>query len=420
MKNKSTHLTSNLNRNNKKKIINDPIYGFISIPDDFIFDIIEHPYLQRLRRISQLGLSHLVYPGAIHSRFQHVLGAMHLMVQAVSVLKRKGHEITKEEERGVLLAILLHDIGHGPFSHALEFDIVNSVDHEDISGFFIRRLERIYGEDLKLALSIFEDRHNKPFLHQLVSSQLDMDRLDYLNRDSFYSGVSEGIIGSDRLIEMLQVHKGNLVIEEKGIYSIEKFIVARRLMYWQVYLHKTVVSAEYMLIYALRRAKQLVKDGVEVFSSPALSFFLHNDILLKDFQENDEVIDLFASLDDFDILTGLKVWSEHEDEVLSFLSGSIVNRHLFKIEISKIPFSAEQIEEKREHVLKDFDFTPDQLDFIVFSDKLVNKAYNQSRQNINILMKSGEIVDLAKASDNLNISALAQPVEKYFLCYPAK
>ncbi len=420
MKNKSTHLTSNLNRNNKKKIINDPIYGFISIPDDFIFDIIEHPYLQRLRRISQLGLSHLVYPGAIHSRFQHVLGAMHLMVQAVSVLKRKGHEITKEEERGVLLAILLHDIGHGPFSHALEFDIVNSVDHEDISGFFIRRLERIYGEDLKLALSIFEDRHNKPFLHQLVSSQLDMDRLDYLNRDSFYSGVSEGIIGSDRLIEMLQVHKGNLVIEEKGIYSIEKFIVARRLMYWQVYLHKTVVSAEYMLIYALRRAKQLVKEGVEVFSSPALSFFLHNDILLKDFQENDEVIDLFASLDDFDILTGLKVWSEHEDEVLSFLSGSIVNRHLFKIEISKIPFSAEQIEEKREHVLKDFDFTPDQLDFIVFSDKLVNKAYNQSRQNINILMKSGEIVDLAKASDNLNISALAQPVEKYFLCYPAK
>ena len=420
MKNKSTHLTSNLNRNNKKKIINDPIYGFISIPDDFIFDIIEHPYLQRLRRISQLGLSHLVYPGAIHSRFQHVLGAMHLMVQAVSVLKRKGHEITKEEERGVLLAILLHDIGHGPFSHALEFDIVNSVDHEDISGFFIRRLERIYGEDLKLALSIFEDRHNKPFLHQLVSSQLDMDRLDYLNRDSFYSGVSEGIIGSDRLIEMLQVHKGNLVIEEKVIYSIEKFIVARRLMYWQVYLHKTVVSAEYMLIYALRRAKQLVKEGVEVFSSPALSFFLHNDILLKDFQENDEVIDLFASLDDFDILTGLKVWSEHEDEVLSFLSGSIVNRHLFKIEISKIPFSAEQIEEKREHVLKDFDFTPDQLDFIVFSDKLVNKAYNQSRQNINILMKSGEIVDLAKASDNLNISALAQPVEKYFLCYPAK
>ena len=420
MKNKSTHLTPNLNRNNKKKIINDPIYGFISIPDDFIFDIIEHPYVQRLRRISQLGLSHLVYPGAIHSRFQHVLGAMHLMGQAVSLLKRKGHIISDEEERGVLLAILLHDIGHGPFSHALEYDIVNSINHEDISGFFIRRLEREYGKDLKTALTIFEDKHSKPFLHQLVSSQLDMDRLDYLNRDSFYSGVSEGIIGSDRLIEMLQVHDGNLVIEEKGIYSIEKFIVARRLMYWQVYLHKTVVSAEYMLIYALRRAKQLVKDGIDVFASPALAFFLNNDILLKDFQENDEVIDLFASLDDFDILTSLKVWSEHEDKVLSFLSSSIVNRHLFKIEISKIPFSDEQIEKKKDLALRDFGFSPDELDYIVFSDKLVNKAYNQSRQNINILMKSGEIVDLAKASDNLNISALAQPVEKYFLCYPAK
>ena len=420
MKNKSTHLSSKLNRNNKKKIINDPIYGFISIPDDFIFDIVEHPYLQRLRRISQLGLSHLVYPGAIHSRFQHVLGAMHLMGQAVSLLKRKGHIITDEEERGVLLAILLHDIGHGPFSHALEYDIVNSISHEDISGFFIRRLEREYGEDLNTALTIFEDKHNKPFLHQLVSSQLDMDRLDYLNRDSFYSGVSEGIIGSDRLIEMLQVHNGNLVIEEKGIYSIEKFIVARRLMYWQVYLHKTVVSAEYMLIYALRRAKQLVRGGVDVFASPALSYFLSNDILLKDFQENDEVIDLFASLDDFDILGSLKVWSEHNDKVLSFLSSSIVNRHLFKIEIAKNPFSEDQIEKKRDLALKDFGFSRDELDYIVFSDKLVNKAYNQSRQNINILMKSGEIVDLAEASDNLNISALARPVEKYFLCYPVK
>ena len=226
MKNKSSHLQVKLNRNNKKKIINDPIYGFIAIPNDLIFDIIEHPFMQRLRRISQLGLSHLVYPGAIHSRFQHVLGAMHLMMQAVAVLKRKGHDISEEEERGVLLAILLHDIGHGPFSHALEFDIVNSVNHEDISGFFIKRLEREFGSDLKIALSIFENKHDKPFLHQLVSSQLDMDRLDYLNRDSFYSGVSEGIIGSDRLIEMLQVHNGSLVIEEKGIYSIEKFIVA--------------------------------------------------------------------------------------------------------------------------------------------------------------------------------------------------
>ena len=406
------------NSNNKKKIINDPIYGFIAIPDDFIFDVIEHPYLQRLRRISQLGLSHLVYPGAIHSRFQHVLGAMHLMTQAVSVLKRKGHEISKEEERGVLLAILLHDIGHGPFSHALEFDIVNSVNHEDISAFFIRRLEKEFGSDLHIALSIFQNNHSKPFLHQLVSSQLDMDRLDYLNRDSFYSGVSEGIIGSDRLIEMLQVHEGNLVIEEKGIYSIEKFIVARRLMYWQVYLHKTVVSAEYMLIYTLRRAKRLVKEGVEVFSTPALSYFLEHDVLLQDFEETEEVVDNFSQLDDFDILTSIKVWSKHEDRVLSFLADSIVNRRLFKIDISKKSFSQEKIKSKKKQLKNSFGFSNEDLDYLVFSDVLMNKAYNQSRQNINILMKSGDIVDLVEASDNLNISALAQPVEKYFLCYP--
>ena len=418
MKNKSNHLRPILNRNNKNKIINDPIYGFIAISDDFIFDIIEHPFVQRLRRISQLGLSHLVYPGAIHTRFQHVLGAMHLMVQAVSVLKRKGHEITGEEERGVLLAILLHDIGHGPFSHALEFDIVNSVSHEDISAFFIQRLEREFGSDLQMALNIFENKHGKPFLHQLVSSQLDMDRLDYLNRDSFYSGVSEGIIGSDRLIEMLQVHDGNLVIEEKGIYSIEKFIVARRLMYWQVYLHKTVVCAEYMLIYTLRRAKKLVKSGKEVFASPALSYFLKQDILIDDFKRSDEVIDYFAKLDDFDILGSLKVWSNHEDDVLRFLSDSIVNRRLFKIEVSKHPFSAEQISAKKNFLSKSSTFSNLDLDYLVFSDKLVNKAYNQSRQNINILMKSGEIIDLAEASDNLNISALAKPVAKYFLCYP--
>ena len=407
-----------VNRNNKKKIINDPIYGFIAIPDDFIFDIIEHPYMQRLRRITQLGLSHLVYPGAIHSRFQHVLGAMHLMTQAVAVLKRKGHEISEEEERGVLLAILLHDIGHGPFSHALEFDIVNSVNHEHISSFFIRRLEKEFGSDLQVALNIFQNGHPKPFLHQLVSSQLDMDRLDYLNRDSFYSGVSEGIIGSDRLIEMLQVHQGNLVIEEKGIYSIEKFIVARRLMYWQVYLHKTVVSAEYMLIYTLRRAKYLVKEGISVFSTPALSYFLKQDVLLEDFENKSEVIDHFSQLDDFDILTSIKVWSTHKDKILRFLSDCIVNRRLFKIEISKKPFAPEIIESKKQYLINNLAFSDEEVEYLVFSDVLMNKAYNQSRQNINILMKSGDIVDLAEASDNLNISALAQPVEKYFLCYP--
>tara|TARA_B100000900_G_scaffold390554_1_gene384374 strand:+ start:288 stop:1526 length:1239 start_codon:yes stop_codon:yes gene_type:complete len=411
-------LQANRNRNNKKKIINDPIYGFISIPDEFIFDIIEHPYLQRLRRISQLGLSHLVYPGAVHTRFQHVVGAMHLMGKAIAVLKKKGHRISDEEKRGVLLAILLHDIGHGPFSHALEFDIVKSVTHENISAYFISRLEKSFGSDLRLALTIFEDNYHKPFLHQLVSSQLDMDRLDYLNRDSFFSGVSEGTIGSDRLIEMLEVREGQLVLEEKGIYSVEKFIVARRLMYWQVYLHKTVVAAEYMLIYALRRAKSLARKGTAVFSSPALSFFLDKDVLKLDFEENETVLENFAALDDYDILQSLKVWSSHSDATLSFLSASIVNRNLFKIEISKKPYTETEITELKSRLAEEPRFQGLDLSFLVFSDKLVNKAYNQEFQNINLLMKSGEIIDLSKASDNLNISALAKPVEKYFLCYP--
>ena len=411
-------MQANRNRNNKKKIINDPIYGFISIPDEFIFDVIEHPYLQRLRRISQLGLSHLVYPGAVHTRFQHVIGAMHLMGKAIAVLRKKGHTISDEEKRAVLLAILLHDIGHGPFSHALEYDIVKSVTHENISAYFIERLEKYFGSDLRLALTIFEDNYHKPFLHQLVSSQLDMDRLDYLNRDSFFSGVSEGIIGSDRLIEMLAVHDGNLVLEEKGIYSVEKFIVARRLMYWQVYLHKTVVAAEYMLVYALRRAKSLARIGTPVFSSPALSFFLEKDVLKADFEQNEEVLEKFAALDDYDILQSLKVWSTHADPTLRFLSTSIVDRNLFKIEISKNPFTKKDISEVKSRLSVDPRFKDQDLSYLVFSDKLTNKAYNQEFQNINVLLKSGEIIDLSKASDNLNISALARPVEKYFLCYP--
>jgi HD superfamily phosphohydrolase len=411
-------LRPNLTRNNKKKIVNDPVYGFITIPDALIFDVIEHPFMQRLRRIMQLGLSHLVYPGAIHTRFHHVLGAMHLMTQAVACLRRKEHEITEEEERAVYLAILLHDIGHGPFSHALEYDIVSGVSHEEISGYFIERLSRDFGNDLNRALLIFQNNYNKPFLHQLVSSQLDMDRLDYLNRDSFYSGVSEGIIGSDRLIEMLNVKDGNLVLEEKGIYSIEKFIVARRLMYWQVYLHKTVVAAEYMLIHALRRAKQLVKNGHQLFASSSLQFFLQNDITQIDFKENPSVLDHFAQLDDYDILGAIKEWQNDSDKILSILAKSIVNRNLFKIEISKEPFTQARIQLEKEFARSMFDLKEDEVDFFVYSDILTNKAYNQDKQNINMLMKNGEIIDLTKASDNLNISALAQPVEKYFLCYP--
>jgi len=411
-------LRPNLIRNNKKKIINDPVYGFITIPDELIFDVIEHPYLQRLRRIMQLGLSHLVYPGAIHTRFNHVLGAMHLMSQAIQGIRRKGHEITLEEERAALLAILLHDIGHGPFSHALEYDIVNGVSHEKISGFFIQKLSEEFGDDMKRALLIFQNTYGKPFLHQLVSSQLDMDRLDYLNRDSFYSGVSEGIIGADRLIEMLNVHNGSLVLEEKGIYSIEKFIVARRLMYWQVYLHKTVVSGEFMLIHALRRAKELSLKGVTLFASPALAFFLTKEIQESDFIRNPEVLMHFADLDDCDILGAIKVWQYHDDKILSMLSSAIVNRKLFKIEISREPFSEDRLNSEKEIVKSLLKLNGDEVNYFVYSDILTNKAYNQHRQNINILMKSGEIVDLTEASDNLNISALAQPVEKYFICYP--
>lgn len=416
--NKISVLRPNLNRNNKKKIFNDPVYGFITIPDEILFDVIEHPYMQRLRRIMQLGLSHLVYPGALHTRFHHVVGATHLMSLAVETIRKKGFEITKEEERAVLLAILLHDIGHGPFSHALEYDIVNNVSHEKISGYFIQELAKGFGEDLERALLIFKNTYSKPFLHQLVSSQLDMDRLDYLNRDSFYSGVSEGIIGSDRLIDMLTVHEGNLVMEEKGIYSIEKFIVSRRLMYWQVYLHKTVVSAEFMLIHALRRAKELIMRGDELFGSPALLFFLQNHITEKEFENNVEVLKNFALLDDYDILGALKIWQHCSDRVLSLLSSGIVNRNLFKIEISREPYSEDRVALEKEIVKSSFKLTDEEVHYFVYTDVLSNKAYNENKQNINLMLKSGEIMDLSKASDNLNISALAQPVEKFFICYP--
>jgi HD superfamily phosphohydrolase len=416
--NKINVLRPNLNRNNKKKLFNDPVYGFITIPDEILFDVIEHPYMQRLRRIMQLGLSHLVYPGALHTRFHHVVGATHLMKMAVDTIRRKGFEITPEEERAVLLAILLHDIGHGPFSHALEYDIVNNVSHEKISGYFIKKLAAEFGEDLERALLIFKNTYSKPFLHQLVSSQLDMDRLDYLNRDSFYSGVSEGIIGSDRLIDMLTVSDGQLVMEEKGIYSIEKFIVSRRLMYWQVYLHKTVVAAEHMLIHALRKAKELVLAGYDLFGSPSLLYFLKNNITETDFENNSEVLKNFALLDDYDILGAMKIWQHCDDRILSLLSSGLVNRNLFKIEISRDPYSEDRINLEREIIKSSFKLTDEESKYFVYTDVLSNKAYNENKQNINLLMKSGEIIDLSKASDNLNISALAQPVEKYFICYP--
>lgn len=408
-----------MDKNNKKKIFNDPVYGFISIPNEFIFDLIEHPYMQRLRRIRQLGMTHLVYPGALHTRFHHVLGAMHLMNLAVQVIRRKGNEITEEEEQAVLAAILLHDIGHGPFSHALEHDIVNGVSHEDISGFFMQRLENEFGDKLRLTRSIFTNRYHKPFLYQLVSSQLDMDRMDYLNRDSFYTGVSEGVIGSDRIIEMLDVHNGQLVLEEKGIYSVEKFITARRLMYWQVYLHKTVVSAEHLLINTLKRAKQLSVEGKDLFASPALSFFLKNNITRTDFEKNPEVLDTFAALDDYDIMGGIKVWQFCNDKILSDLSKRLINRKLFKIKISKEPFSPAELDAKRVEIAQKMNISPEETRYYLHSSRLVNNAYNQEKQNINLLMKNGSVIDLTKASDNLNISALTKPVEKFFTCYPS-
>lgn len=412
-------LHSEIKRNNKIKIVNDPVYGFVSIPSTFIFDLIEHPYLQRLRRIGQLGMSSFVYPGATHSRFHHVIGATHLMDLAIQTLRRKGIEITDNEADAVLATILLHDIGHGPFSHALEFDIVRSVNHEKISTIFMDELNRQLGGKLDLAIEIFENRYDKkPFLHQLVSSQLDMDRMDYLNRDSFYTGVIEGKIGADRIISMLNVHEGNLVIEEKGIYSVEKFLVARRFMYWQVYMHKTVVAAEAMLIHILRRAKELVKKGEKVFASPHLSFFLENEISEDDFAKNPEVLLHFANLDDSDILSAFKVWQNHEDKVLSLLTRHFIERNLFKIEIAKEPYSEAVIQAKRKEIQQKMNLSDEEGNYFVYSDKLSNSAYNLKKENIEILLKNGEVVDASKASDNYNLEALAKTVTKYYLCYP--
>lgn len=408
-------------RNNKKKIINDPVYGFISIPDEFIFDLIEHPYYQRLRRIKQLGMTHLVYPGALHTRFHHAIGAMHLMQLAISVIRKKGHPVSREEERAALIAILLHDIGHGPFSHALEYDIVNGVSHEQISVYFMRALKAEFPEqedDLERAFMIFANKYHKRFLYQLVSSQLDMDRLDYLTRDSFFTGVSEGIVGTERIIEMLNVHNDQLVVDEKGIYSIEKFLVARRIMYWQVYLHKTVVSGEFMLINILRRAKFLLKNGTEVFGSPALLYFMKNEVTQRDFENDPLVLQTFAQLDDFDIMGAVKVWQFHEDKVLSILSTHLVNRNLHKVEVTRDPVSPDRIQFEYEMARNQYQLNDDEVKYFVYHELLSNNAYSQVKQNINLLMKNNETLEISKASDNLNISALAQPVQKYCLCYP--
>ena len=404
---------------NKRKIINDPIYGFVTLPDDLVYDLINHPSFQRLRRIKQLGLTNLVYPGALHTRFHHAIGAMYLMTEALQVLKLKGVKITDEETRGAIIAILLHDIGHGPFSHALEHTIVKGIHHEDISLLLMDDLNKSFNGKLNLAIKIFKDQHPKKFLHQLVSSQLDMDRLDYLKRDSFFTGVSEGVVSSDRIIKMLNVVKGELVVEAKGIYSVEKFLIARRLMYWQVYLHKTVLCAEKLLVNILKRAKELSHSGFDLFVTPALSLFLKNNFSKKDFISKPELLQQFVLLDDYDIMASVKVWANHPDTVLSILCKNLIDRHLFKIELQNKKFSIDYKHQWQEKVMKKYKITKKESEYFVFSESVNNSAYNSGvNLKINILFNNNVLMDVAKASDQLNIKMLSKKVTKYFICYP--
>lgn len=400
---------------NKLKILNDPIYGFITIPATLLYDLIQHPYFQRLRRIKQMGLSSLVYPGAEHTRFHHALGCMHMMQKAVQVLRFKNVEISKEEEEALYIAILLHDIGHGPFSHAMEHSIVENIHHEEISLLFMEALNEEFEGKLSLAIEIFKGNYPRKFLIQLISSQMDMDRMDYLKRDSFYSGVAEGNINSERLIQMINVHNDVLVVEEKGIYSVEKFLVARRLMYWQCYLHKTSVGAELLLSKILKRAKQLTLQGVDLPASNALKFFLENNVLKADF--NKDVLNNFALLDDADIYTALKNWQFHTDKVLSYLSSAIVNRKLFHVQLVSKDDLASKLS-YYQYLCKDKLEVTDGLDYFVFGDKLKNQAYDLKADPIRIFTKNKEIIDVLEASDQYNLKALSEPVYKYFICYP--
>ncbi len=400
----------------KLKIVNDPIYGFITISGSLIYNLIEHPYFQRLRRITQMGMSYLVYPGAHHTRFQHALGAMYLMQQAIQTLRKKGIDISETEEEALCVAILLHDIGHGPFSHAMEHSIVEDVTHEQISLHFMETLNDIFEGKLDMSIAVFRNKYHRKFFHQLISGQLDMDRMDYLRRDSFYTGVAEGTISSERLIAMLNVHKDNLVVEEKGIYSVEKFIIARRLMYWQVYLHKTGIVAEQLLVKLLQRAKELTKLGVALPASNALLYFLKRTSTNNFFSK--ESLDTFAKLDDYDIISAMKSWVAHDDFVLSHISEMLLNRALLKIKLRSEPFSEEKVQRKLIRFQKKYKITEHEATYFVFTGLISNQAYSMEKNTINLLTKSGKIVDVAKASDQLNLKALSEKVVKYYLCYP--
>lgn len=405
-----------VNAINKLKIFNDPIYGFITIPNTLIYDLIQHPYFQRLRRISQMGMSYLVYPGAHHTRFHHALGCMHIMQKAIQTLQFKGVEITKEEENALLIAILLHDIGHGPFSHAMEHSIVEDVHHEAISLLFMNQLNEEFDGQLALAIQIFKGEYHKKFMYQLISSQLDMDRMDYLKRDSFYSGVAEGNINSDRLIQMMNVQDDFLVIEEKGIYSVEKFLVARRLMYWQTYLHKTSVVAEIILTKILKRAKELTQNKVLLHCSQPLSFFLNHKVSIENFDA--KTLQTFAFLDDYDIMGAIKEWQFSSDFVLSSLCKMILERDLLKIQITEDKPQKENLLALKEKFCKLHSLTDKEASYFVFKGKLKNQAYSKLDEPILILKKDKTIEDVAEASDQSYLKALSKPVTKYFICYP--
>jgi len=405
-----------LNKRNKLKIINDPVYGFITIPSELIFDLIEHPYFQRLRRISQMGMSYLVYPGAHHTRFHHALGCVHLMRKAVGILRFKGTAISEQEEEALLIAILLHDIGHGPFSHAMEHSIIEGVSHETISLKFMQSLNNIFEGRLDLAIQIFTKKHPKKFLQQLLASQLDIDRLDYLKRDSFFTGVAEGNINSERIITMMNVANNELVIEEKGIYSVEKFLVARRLMYWQVYLHKTGLVAEQLLIRIFKRAKFIAQNGGKIKSSLHLDFFLRQNI--SDEELDLKVLDTFSKLDDYDVVSAIKRWTTHEDFVLQRLCSMLINRNLLKIKLKNKPIKASKFEEKLQEVMENFEISKEEANYFVFSGTTSNTAYHAKDEQIKIMYKNGKTKDVAKASDQFNLKALSQPVIKYYISYP--
>ncbi|MUV02571.1 HD domain-containing protein [Flavobacterium rakeshii] len=405
-----------MNNINKLKIFNDPIYGFVSITNPLIYDLIQHPYFQRLRRISQMGMSYLVYPGAHHTRFHHALGCMHIMQKTVQVLRFKGVEISEAEENALYIAILLHDIGHGPFSHAMEHSIVEDVNHESISLLFMDKLNREFNGELDLAIKIFKGEYHRKFMLHLISSQLDMDRMDYLKRDSFYSGVAEGNINSERLIQMLDVQNDMLVIEEKGIYSVEKFLVARRLMYWQAYLHKTSLAAELVLTKILKRAKELTQHGRILTASSPLQFFLQNKISLEDF--NDKVLYTFSMLDDFDVISAIKEWRFEDDFVLSNLCRMLIDRDLPKIRLQSEKVSKDEVKKLRDEFVLKYKLTEKEADYFVFKGKIKNQAYNKTDEPIHILKKDRTVEDVVEASDQLNLKALSKPVTKYYLCFP--